>query len=48
MPAANDPEPRHFCGSQGFGLDIHDICPKCECERLAELGVPTKVATKAG
>jgi hypothetical protein len=37
-------ELKHVCGLQGFGWSIHDVCPKCEYERLTDLGVPEDFA----
>lgn len=44
----NDLELRHFCGLQGFGSSPHDVCPKCEFERLVALDVPQDIAMEAG
>ena len=37
----------HVCGSQGFGLGIHDVCPACEFSRLTGLEVPEGIARRA-
>lgn len=41
-------ELKHFCGQQGFGRTINDLCQKCEFERLMALGVPSEIAEEAG
>lgn len=38
---------KHVCGSQGFGLSIHDVCPACEFFRLTGLEVPEGIARQA-
>ena len=44
----SNPELKHLCGSQGFGLNSHDVCPKCEFNRLTGLEVPEDIAAEAG
>jgi hypothetical protein len=33
---------RHWCGMQGYGLGINDVCPACYASKLKEEGKTAK------